>query len=378
MLFGDSITALNGAGDDEISGSPNFYCLSAFGYFTWGNVLLGQRFKMIKNSGISGNTTSQMLARMQTDVLNYTASFCMLVAGANDIMQNVDTATIENNLLTICQTLISNGITVIEGTIPPIHASTTTTAQKQKIIEVNNYIRSLKSVLNNFILVDWFEDLVNPSNGGYATNMSQKDGIHPSVQGAYKMGYKMYTVLNTIIPTTSIFSGSNLYDTKNPFINPYSLGGTTLAPNLGVYSPGGTIINSKVARGNGLEWQQVSNSAATPSNINLYWDIWTGFKVGQKVSAYIEFEIDSTTANVDNFNGGLLAMNSSSNTLASSYSLPMAGTSDLGVKFGQNTISGIMYIPRFIIPENTAQLMLQFSSTQTGTFRIGRTRTILE
>jgi hypothetical protein len=70
-------------------------------------------------------------------------------------------------------------------------------------------------------------------------------------------------------------------------------------------------------------------------------------------------------------------MNSSYTTLASAYALPMSGA-DTTIRFGQNAVSGIMYIPRFTIPANTASLMLQFSSTQAGAFRIGRTRVILE
>jgi lysophospholipase L1-like esterase len=375
VLFGDSITALNQMGDDIEAGAANFYCVSSFGFFTWANVLLGQRFKILKNAGIGGNTTTQMLARIQTDVINYAPSFCTVVAGANDIMQNVSTATVKSNLLTIYQTLISNGINVIAGTIPPISSAGTTTAQKQAIIEVNNYIRSLKNTLKNFILIDWFEDLVNPATGGYATNLCISDYVHPSVQGAYKMGYKMYSILDPIIPKISVFSGSNLFDTKNPFSNPYALGGTTLATGLTV-TPTTNITSSKVARNNSLEWQQVSNSGSAV-NIQLYWLASSGFSVGQKVSGYMEFEIDSAATSIDNFMGGILAMNSSYTTLASAYALPMSGA-DTTIRFGQNAVSGIMYIPRFTIPANTASLMLQFSSTQAGAFRIGRIRVILE
>ena len=91
----------------------------AEGYFTWANILLGQRFVLLNNAGIGGNTTSQMLTRLKKDVLDYKPSYAFVLGGINDIIQSVSAETIVANLDQIYKELLRNGIIVLASKILP-------------------------------------------------------------------------------------------------------------------------------------------------------------------------------------------------------------------------------------------------------------------
>lgn len=372
VIFGDSITNQNGPGDDIPSFGSVTYALNSYGYFAWANVLLGQRLKLLYNAGISSNTTDMMLARIQKDVLKYKPGYCIIMAGINDIrLLNLSVSYIKNNLLTMYKMLIANGIQVVACTITP--STGIPLAQYQKTIEINNYIRSLVSELKNYTVCDWYEDLVDPATDLPLTGYTQ-EGLHPAPQGAYKMGYKLYNVLDKLLAKLNLFSGSNLHDTKNPLPNPYGLGGTTLAPSW-EFATTAAHVNTKIARENGLTWQQAENQDIVATIMTFAVASTTGFTIGQKVSAYIEYEIDESATSIDSFYGQLVALNTNS-MLAQSYGLFIDPTSLM--RFYNTPTKGIIYIPRFTIPANCNKLQLKFTAKLVGKFRLGRTRTILE
>ncbi len=140
--------------------------------------------------------------------------------------------------------MINNGITVVALTIPP--KNDISNEIKTKIMECNNYIRGLRSILKNYIVCDIYEVLADASTNNFALNLDS-DGIHPSCQGAYKL----YEIFDRIIPPVSVFTGGNL-DASNPLSNPYMLGGETVATGWGIQTSA-QYTASKVARENGLE-----------------------------------------------------------------------------------------------------------------------------
>ena len=366
-LIGDSITNLNGKGDDISSNGPTEYWVSALGYFSWANMLLNQRLKLVKQAGVTGNTTTQMLARLQTDIIDYNPGYCIVLGGTNDVA-SLDVETTKSNLLAIYKKLSNNGIKVIGCTIPQRTDSAT---WKTKIIEINNYIRSLSGVLKNFIVCDFYKAITSPANDTWFAN-NTTDGIHPIVSGAYNMGVELYETLDTILPLRPIFSGTNINDIKNPIANPYLLGGTTNASNWEV-NTSANIVANKVAREKGLEWQQVENVSAGALAISVQGATTTGFTVGQRVSGYVEFELDAGATAIDYYNAHILTLNSSNGIITQSH-----GLDGWVIGYPQDITKGIIYIPRFIIPEGTAKLVINFKAKLIGKIRIGRTRMIVE
>lgn len=368
VLLGDSITALNGNGDDRLTVGINEYHMNAKGYFTWANALLGQKFKMLYNAGISGNTTTQMLARIQADVIDKKPAYCIILGGTNDLSALASADTVKENLLKIYNTLIRANITVIACTMTPRSDA----SLRFKILEINEFIKSQKSLLKNFVVCDWYEDVTNPATDNWFSGYSD-DGIHPIAPGAQVMGTKLYNVLLNLnsLKVGSPFGGSNVSDTKNLIPNPYSLGGTTLAPSWQVQTTA-TYTATKIARANGLEWQQIENTGAV-ATIMLMNIVSTGFVAGDKVSGYIEYEIDDTATNIDCYFGRIWAWGTGNAIL-----IEAQGLGGWTIGYAQTPTKGIIYIPRFTIPEGTLKLNFMLSAKLTGKFRVGRTRLIKE
>ena len=371
--FGDSITAMNGKGDDiynnlDAGQIVEEYILSAKGYLTWANVLLNQRLKVLYNAGISGNTTTQMLARIQTDVINKTPSYCIVLGGTNDITAGTDISVIKSNLLTMYKMLINSGITVVACTLLP----RAITGYRPSIININNFIRSLRSTLKNFIVCDWYEDTASPVDDNWFAGFSD-DGLHPNVKCAYAMGKRLYTTLKDIIPVNPIFTGSNTNDATAIFPNTYLLGGSTKATDWNIPTTA-TVIASKVARANGLEWQQIENTGATATSVKINKTInSTKFVIGTKVSAYVEYEIDASATSITSCTAFI-----STWTLGGSMISSTTGLGGYLTDFVPTPTSGIIYIPRFTIPVGTGTLDIAVQSTLIGKFRVGRIRVIVE
>lgn len=105
LLFGDSITAIGsslygaaGSAQPPARWPNNTASYNQEGWWNWANHLLnGQLFlDPTLNKGKSGDTTVNMLARFQADVLNNLANFdiAFILGGANDITSGVATSTI--------------------------------------------------------------------------------------------------------------------------------------------------------------------------------------------------------------------------------------------------------------------------------------------
>lgn len=70
----------------------------------WVNLMIAAGVYTVVNSGISGNTSAQMLARFNTDVIAHAPDYCIIECGGNDPM-NWDTSTMSNieSMIAICQ-----------------------------------------------------------------------------------------------------------------------------------------------------------------------------------------------------------------------------------------------------------------------------------
>lgn len=71
------------------------------GYWTWANAYLAQRFKTVYNAGIGGNTTTQMLAHVNADVLSRPSYWVIFEPGQNDMTNDFAVATTIANITAI-------------------------------------------------------------------------------------------------------------------------------------------------------------------------------------------------------------------------------------------------------------------------------------
>ena len=130
------------------------------------------------NSGISGNTTIQMLARLDSDALDYRPAIVIVMGGTNDLKQHKSTKSILYRLGLMVDQARDTGAVTVLCTIPPRDH------YGKRVLSVNAAIRKYAAG-SDIPLLDFYGQLGTRS-GGYKRGLSQ-DGIHPNVQATARM-----------------------------------------------------------------------------------------------------------------------------------------------------------------------------------------------
>ena len=274
MAFGDSISTayLTGAGGAGYG--------AAWGAMTC--VLSNQRLNYLGNAGVAGNTTTQMLARIQTDVLALNPQVVTVLGGTNDLTGSVAFATWSGNIKTIAKTLRAAGIRVILCTIPP-RGNTTYLATQ---VTWNRWLKAFAQA-NGYDLLDFFGLLVDPTTGMYKTGYDSGDNLHPSqsahiVMANYVIG-QLTTAPYTPVRADTVTDAGNLIANPlltagSPVPTSFTTGGTTSAD----YTEG-LVTDSDFL---GKAWQVAYTSAASASNFRSFtsFTFSTGFSVGDTLA----------------------------------------------------------------------------------------------
>ncbi len=379
-LLGDSITDMNG-GMESIYDPPigsNTPYHSAQGYFTWANASLGGRLTLIRNAGVAGETTAQMLARV-TDVttLPVPVGYCIVLAGTNDVWLYGQTSTqVTTNLQAIYDAIHAAGITVVACTIPPIAG--VSTSIRQALNETNNWIRD-RSQQPGFIVCDWAARWTDPASGartGYSS-----DGVHPKCLGAGALGIALADALRPYIGG-SVFMPSTNDDYTNKLLNGMMTGTTgsvfggasgTVATSWAALrvSGAGTLVCAKAARTDEIagEWQTLTLSGGGGTfNLLQYVDGLAGLAAGQRW--ILEMEYDSLTpTDIKQFD------------LRMGFSNVGGGGFALGAATGLNEVypsfvpAGVIRTPPITVPASASGIRVFIDLTGTaGSVRVSRAR----
>ena len=181
-ILGDSLTVGFGS-----SGSNTVDKLSSMLGPTW----------EIRNRGVGRNTTAQMFARLDRDILApHNARYVIVWGGTNDVYQNVPPGETESNLQAIYTALHNEGIKVVSVNIPPSKLSPTWTQKKQDIIdEVNAWIAN--SSQNIDFKVDIYKALENPdAEDSLLPIYHGGDFLHLNELGYFFVGESIYKAVN--------------------------------------------------------------------------------------------------------------------------------------------------------------------------------------
>lgn len=251
VLLGDSITNNNAP-----PASATFTGAQSEGFFNWGNALAGNRFSVVRCTGIGGNTIQQMIDRYGTDVAPYPSKYLHIHGGHNDL--NVELASAET-VISRLQTLISmaqqDGRIPIVSTIFAATISSWSAADSRKRLRVNDWIKNL-GAKNNYIHVwDGFSATVDPASVQTAPRSAwcyDSPGVHPNNVGAYYAGKKLAALLRSLEPDYPSFGG------YEDFTNT-GADASNLLDNVTMQGTGGTA-------GTGITW---SGTASPPSGWSI-------------------------------------------------------------------------------------------------------------
>lgn len=137
--------------------------------------------------GVSGQTTTQMIARFRADVIDLKPAVVHIMAGTNDIAGNTGPTTlkaVEDNIRSMAELARAHGIRVVLASVPPaakfdwrpgidpvasirsLNAWLVDYARQEKLIYVDYY--SALEDENHGFRAAWSGDGVHPNKAGYA------------------------------------------------------------------------------------------------------------------------------------------------------------------------------------------------------------------
>ena len=212
-------------GDSITSGHPGWWAETGTGdirsqYEYWLDIRLKGQFNII-NKGYGSDTTDDILARFDKDVLGYNAQYCIIQGGTNDLYWAMAEASgdkayldgkvtqMKNNIEQMVRRCWDNGIVPIVGTLIPRTGATG--IYKDALYEYNEWIINFCTGNDNIFYVDFFNagkekvpptPLEDPANPGamnpiydgdalyddYGNLIKQGRGIHPNWEGYRIMG----------------------------------------------------------------------------------------------------------------------------------------------------------------------------------------------
>jgi lysophospholipase L1-like esterase len=234
VLLGDSITRMN---TDGVTGTRSAYW-GPRGPVAWAQVRLGFPFyspfgydgvsvNQPKgfNAGQGGDTTDNMRARMQADVLSFAPDYVYFMGGTNDITSGRSYSQISADMDYIIDSVIGAGATAIVETITPrtnaVGASDWgSSAQRLLHLQLNHHLRDKAASTRGMILIDPSSRIVDQASAnGNAVAAMSADGLHFTPAGGFWRGDALVEALQGRVPDPNgvFFNPADLFDaTNNP------------------------------------------------------------------------------------------------------------------------------------------------------------------
>lgn len=263
VLLGDSRTAQN----QDTSGL--FNNTKAQGIYAWADAQLTGDFYFI-NSGVSGNKTSDVVARMQSDVVAYYPDEVWIWIGVNDILNGIPVADSIANLtsiLNICRPYLVRLCT------EPFADVYDTIAEKDALSRYNEFIRSTPLAWPNVAVHNIARAWDNPEQGGGTPVQTQgfaSDGlgVHPNDVGAKRIADAWVKDYKSLLPSRPL---TGYVDGQFATYNPRGLGSNATGVNNFLIQNGSGGASSGVGPDNwlvsctGLTGVAVASKVAHPT-----------------------------------------------------------------------------------------------------------------
>jgi lysophospholipase L1-like esterase len=280
-MFGDSRVA-NGWATTPTAGGLNGL---AEGINSWVEFLSRGtvRIPSSLNYGVSGDTTTQMVARLDAAVTAMNAAGAagvIVIASTNDRINSIPVATTKTNLATISAAFRAVGMRVIFCNELPRGDGTFTSAaltgtSLRDHLEVARWLSSRQyTQAGEFVADTWSTMLADrTATNGYATLGDTYDGLHPSAIGAAKIAAAIITITDQIFAKSLIpnFGNADVYNADSVFACPF--------PNPG-FSGSGAVTGTGNSGNTPTSW---TAGSASPSGITTAYAI-SADGVGNKVT----------------------------------------------------------------------------------------------
>lgn len=141
------------------------------------------------NRGIKNQTTSQILARFEEDVIHIKPKKVVILAGINDIAENNGPISLEdilNNIITMLTKANQNNIEVILCALLPANRFywNPKITPASDVLKLNEMLKTYAEA-NKITFVNYYNEMVDENNG--LKKQYGEDGVHPTLEGYLKM-----------------------------------------------------------------------------------------------------------------------------------------------------------------------------------------------
>jgi lysophospholipase L1-like esterase len=195
-FIGDSITAVQntydptGTGGVQYQGSPAMWAMLSSTRKNW---------ELTVCAGVGGNTSTQMLARLQSEVLALGCDIVVISGMINDYAQSISVSQTITNITSMINQCLAAGATPILCTTTPaavtgVNSSILTafSQRRRRIIELGRQY--------NLPVVDLFTPIGDPLTGTIASTYNNDGTVHPTIAGYQQLGLAIAGVLDRVLP----------------------------------------------------------------------------------------------------------------------------------------------------------------------------------
>lgn len=279
--IGDSITA-NGV--NFFDSTRKYESFNDLSWHVWGMLLSMGRLKFVGASATGGFTSAQILSTHLPNALNSGASFCVVMAGRNDVVQglNINTVTIPN-MKKIFLELRKKGIIPVVCTMSA-HGNSVSDPNRTSEHTLNAWFRAYARKYK-LPLVDLHKATVNPLTGDWMPGYNQ-DVSHPTNVGTYYMGKALVAGMQEwtakVYPVMADEQLPNNTLGKNIFTNPLFLNNDGTNPTDWLIGSAGTASIRDVVAGEdvvGKVWMLQNQTATVTVPVTEGQKLGFGFKV---------------------------------------------------------------------------------------------------
>ena len=151
--------------------------------------------------GISGQVSSQMLARFRQDVINLNPSVVVINCGTNDIAENngpYDEDITMDNIMSMAELALSHGIRVVLSSVLPADGFVWNPNVRDapvKIMHLNERIKAY-CVEEKLPYIDYYSWMT--ADGSSMIKAYTEDGVHPCAAGYDVMEVRLLEMLNQL------------------------------------------------------------------------------------------------------------------------------------------------------------------------------------
>lgn len=359
LLFGDSLQAAGG-GDSPSPGTANYADYTSYNsncYFNILNIALGAPFRYVFNASVGTQTTTQMLARIDSELGSRTWDVGFFEGGINNFIQRgdttpdatiVDIAALWTKLRARCGTLY----------VHPIWPNDSITApQRAAVLLVNAWIYKNAKSYGAILLTGLVNTLVDPadSNSWALLNAYTDDNTHPNTAGSCAAGNVLALHLD-VYKTRARYSSS---DGSNLLANGALRGTAGSAPTSWVAF--GSLTITYPSRTDGESGTLVQAVAADFATIRQ--NITSGYTVGRRCVAEVEYTCNDPTASIN------LQIQMTGGTSTTINALKPAGSD---ASTWALPASGVLRTPEFVIVAGTTTVGVYLLGSKAATYQFGR------